>query len=213
MRLLTAAASALIVVGCNERDQNQEQTLPAKSNPGEAILQIGPDKLPALSLMEFSESLDSVGTTTTIATPISSEYVVKVYLNDGASETEVVRETGRAQSESLEIGLFCIKDYEISKGQIRIHESGERIALDLPGSARTEKVPPWTYRPILFHTKTVTASTDELAVIVMYHPNEMTPDTFDDAENFARKRHVESLVATIQLTQPIGEQDGGAKRE
>lgn len=200
MRHTIPLVMAAVLLGCDDRAQ--VVSVPTKTKVSEAIEFADAALLPESVADDLAGLLESTGDSTTVSIPKGARYVIRIYRNGGSEEEELLSQKGRSESEDVEIGLYCLRDHRFEDDRVLIEELTEQVVLELPNAATSAQVPAWEYRPMIFHCrKGVIVSTEEQAVVVMYHPNQMAPETFEDAVKFARERKVESLVATIALSE------------
>jgi hypothetical protein len=204
---LTVIAVLLLSAGCADENQQASQLPDGNTGTEEAILELDHSSLPRLPLVEFAELLRSAGSTTSIEMPPGVDYRVRVYVNNGTTTNEVLQEKGRDAPRSLEIGLYCIRDYQAWDDKITINSKRERIVLDIPSTTASVYVPGWKNRPFVFHTREPEVSGDEQPFIAMYHPGVGDDSDFENAMRLAREGDTEAVFATIQLLKWEGEQD------
>lgn len=190
----------LVLVGCDSRTQVVQ--VPTKKKVIETAEHVDGARLPHSLGEDLAELLSSTGDTTTVEIAKGTHFVVRIYLNRGGEEKELLSQKGVSAAEGIELGLYCVRDHRMEGSNLIVEKSRERVILELPDSASSAELLPWDYRPMVFHRRQgIAVSDEEQAIVVMYHPNLMTPDSFADAIKFAREEKVESLVATIALSE------------
>ena len=211
---LILAVAALIPIGCSEQEStgvatDREQEVSSRDSrleakePGSFRFErdsFYPVELSSESFFDFAALIKSNGDSVDISVKREKSYRVRVILNPGHPEEHkkvIHDQTITADSETLRIGLFCSLAYTVVDNVIKVDPKKELLTLEVSGKNFIKEVPEWSYRPSSFLSRTVYPSEDEEAFFVLYHINNMGPNSFDMAVDSAYRTY-ETVVATIQ---------------
>lgn len=165
-----------------------------------------PAALSEQAFYDFIDLTNSTGDTVPIWVQEGETYRVKIILWPGENQKIIHDQTVTAKSDRLTVGLFCSLAYAVTETAIEVDPKKEWLILEIDGETFAEEVPAWGYRPEEFISKTIFARKEEKPFLVLFHYNNMGPNSFEMAAESAYHA-AETVIATIQEVPESGEQD------
>lgn len=98
---------------------------------------------------------------------------------------------------SFKLGVYCSLGYKSTDGKSSVDQDKTLVTLEAGAERFVAEVKEWGYQPFECISMDSLPGLEERPCMVVYHPNNMGPTTFEEAANYA-KRVPESLVVTLQ---------------